>query len=160
MYRSLTIPLAKCSDLLSLGFSYCWKDLPPTPLESCPTSLLVFLHWTWVCPVGSHSKSFSVLVLGSFWVSRLHICFSLGGALSWAPGRGCFRGQRGYGWIMSFLSCLLSVQLEITQLITESPKLVSDPARCPPSIPHLADFQRQMQDSKLTQLYSTCVSTC
>lgn len=55
------------------------------------------------------------------------------------------------------LSPVCSVPLEVTQCITEWSQIGPGPAGFPPSISHLADFQRQMQESRLPQVCSTCL---
>lgn len=98
---------------VSLGYSYCWKDLPCTKEESCPSSfhsLVVDLPY-WIPP----NTPFSMLALEVFRVeswfllsfSAKHLLlfewspFSILVMILWPwsrvssiPLRGCFRGHR------------------------------------------------------------------
>lgn len=123
---------------VSLGYSCC-KDLPSTKENHV---LVVFTHWLWIYPPGSHRISpppywplrYSGWSPVFFWVSWLNICFSLGGVLSaswscssdlppvyplshWESALGDRVGVAGF---CAFSRHLLSMKTEVTWLSTES----------------------------------------
>ena len=113
---------------VSLGYFYCWKDLPSTKVESCLTSFysLIMDLPCWI----PQSKSFYMLALKAFKVEawflmrfELNTCFFLWvrspftilvvilwplSSVSSVPLRRCFRGHRRCGWTMSLFSSVVS----------------------------------------------------